>query len=60
MSILDPIKCANCGNDDQDTLRSVTSPNATKRVEVHGRQIVTLVGWLCDKCSYVTPEPKQD
>lgn len=56
MSILDPIKCEKCGNADQGAMRSVTTPNITKRVERHGRQTVTLVGWRCDKCGHVTPD----
>lgn len=58
VSVFDPIKCEKCGNDDQDTIRSEPSPNIHKRIEAHGRQIVTLLGWRCDKCGHVTPEPK--
>lgn len=59
-SIFDPIKCEKCGNDDQGAMHSECSPNISKRVERHGRQLVTLAGWRCDKCGHVTLEPKRD
>lgn len=58
-SMLDPIKCAKCGNDDQSAIRSVPS-QPYKDPMRHGRQVVSLVGWRCDKCGHVTPEPKRD
>jgi uncharacterized OB-fold protein len=58
MSLFEPIKCEKCGNDDQDKLRSVPSAPYKDR-RTHGRQTVTLVGWRCDKCGHLTPEPKR-
>lgn len=53
-SLLDPIKCAKCGNDDQDTLLAISDPpiNPSRRE----RQRVTLKGWRCSKCGHVTPD----